>query len=146
MELAEQLGCLTAEGPQMPRQGPQVLSQEGGILRGNAAARFAFLGEGESAHGPGAGGGCEDQARTPAAAGGAMVGSSTWRGFRTEAAGRREAKGVCLPAFRPRCREKHVAGFHLFFIFLSAAEFILRTCPHCSDLSRRAVFQHKDNS
>lgn len=57
MELAEQLGCLTAEGPQMPQQGPQVLAQEGGILRGNNAARFAFLGEGESAHGPGAGGG-----------------------------------------------------------------------------------------
>lgn len=57
MELAEQLGCLTAEGPQMPQQGPQVLAQEGGILRGNNAARFAFLGEGKSAHGPGAGGG-----------------------------------------------------------------------------------------
>mgnify|MGYP007046030770 CR=1 FL=1 len=25
-------------------------------------------------------------------------------------------------------------------------EFILRTCPYCSDLSKRAVFQYKDNS
>lgn len=64
-------------------------------------------------------GGCEDQARTPAAAGGAMVGSSTWRGFGIEAAGRREAKGVCLPAFRPRCRERETrCWFSFVFHFL----------------------------
>lgn len=53
MESAEETGCFIVEGPQMPQLGAQVLLQKGGILRGNDTVRFAFLGKGESAHGPG---------------------------------------------------------------------------------------------
>lgn len=93
-------------------------------------------------------GGYEDQARTPVAARGGMVKSNTWRGFgiRGGHEGEKWKASPSLPACGATNREKDVAGFHLFFIFLSAMEFILRTCPYCSDLSKRAVFQYKDNS
>lgn len=143
MELAEEKGCLIVEGPQMPQQGAQVFSQNGGIVRGNDAIRFAFLGKGESAHGPGAGQGpmrTRPGHRWPLEEGRSRA--TRGEALELEAA----VKERSSPACGATNREKHVAGFHLFFIFLSAVEFIPGTCPHCSDLSRRAVSQYKDNS
>lgn len=96
--------------------------------------------------------GCEDQSRTPVAAGEGMIERNKSRAFGIR--GRREGErvkddsqlsGLSSELLVVPLTERNTC-WSLFFIFLSAVMFILRACQHCSHLSVRAVFQYKNNS